>query len=323
MAVVARPESPPRRRGPVRRLARGLWRPTPDGLRRSAVATLAGLWVVVASGAFVRLSGSGFGCEQNWPRCGGSLGQGQATAWIEFANRFVAGGGSLLVAATLLVAWRLPRAQRPSGARALALGMAVLILAEVALGALTVRFHLAPEIVGAHFLLSMLIVALATVLAVRLVLDARADGVPAPPVHPALPRLAGLAAALAVPVLVAGVVTTAAGPHSGSDGVVAPRIGDLAEAVRLHAAVVYALTISTVLLAVAAWRTRAPRPVRLASLAILALIAAQIALGVTQYHLELPRAMVLAHVALAQTIWITLVATVVLTRRAASAPRGG
>ncbi len=42
---------------------------TPERFRRLALAELLGLFVIVATGAIVRLTASGLGCD-NWPRCG-------------------------------------------------------------------------------------------------------------------------------------------------------------------------------------------------------------------------------------------------------------
>ena len=66
-----------------------------------ALASVAALGLVVTSGAFVRLTGSGLGCE-NWPRCGDTpFPAKDFHAMVEFGNRVVALVG--IVAA--LVTW--------------------------------------------------------------------------------------------------------------------------------------------------------------------------------------------------------------------------
>ncbi|MBV9364045.1 MAG: COX15/CtaA family protein, partial [Solirubrobacterales bacterium] len=44
---------------------------TPAQYRRVAYITLASLTIIVLTGAAVRLTDSGLGCE-NWPKCGGT-----------------------------------------------------------------------------------------------------------------------------------------------------------------------------------------------------------------------------------------------------------
>ena len=52
-------------------------------------AALAALFLIVVSGATVRLTGSGLGCD-NWPRCGSSfLPEKNFHALVEYGNRGV------------------------------------------------------------------------------------------------------------------------------------------------------------------------------------------------------------------------------------------
>ena len=67
-----------------------------------SLLTCAALFLVVTSGAFVRLTGSGLGCE-NWPRCGDKPYPEQGFhAFVEFGNRMVALAGIILTLVTLL-----------------------------------------------------------------------------------------------------------------------------------------------------------------------------------------------------------------------------
>ncbi|HEY5872952.1 MAG TPA: COX15/CtaA family protein, partial [Gaiellaceae bacterium] len=68
---------------------------------RIALASCIALFVVITSGAFVRLTGSGLGCE-NWPSCGDKPYPEQGFhAFVEFGNRMVALVGIVLT----LAAW--------------------------------------------------------------------------------------------------------------------------------------------------------------------------------------------------------------------------
>jgi heme a synthase len=59
--------------------------------RTLALATLALLWLIVATGAAVRLTASGLGCE-SWPGCseGNPFPARDHHAFVEFGNRVVA-----------------------------------------------------------------------------------------------------------------------------------------------------------------------------------------------------------------------------------------
>jgi cytochrome c oxidase assembly protein subunit 15 len=89
----------------------------PARLRRLALASLALLYLVVTTGALVRLTGSGLGCE-NWPRCGSApfpTTEVDVHAAIEFGNRVVAFFAVIATLVTWLVATRtrsLPRFAR-------------------------------------------------------------------------------------------------------------------------------------------------------------------------------------------------------------------
>src|SRR5690242_18929753 len=59
-----------------------------NALRRLALATAIGTYLLIVVGAIVRSTGSGLGCP-DWPLCnGGFVPPPQITAWIEFSHRF-------------------------------------------------------------------------------------------------------------------------------------------------------------------------------------------------------------------------------------------
>ena len=65
---------------------------TPARFRALAFAAAAALYVIVSTGATVRLTGSGLGCE-HWPGCqpGNPFPEKGYHSYIEFGNRMVAG----------------------------------------------------------------------------------------------------------------------------------------------------------------------------------------------------------------------------------------
>jgi cytochrome c oxidase assembly protein subunit 15 len=164
------------------------------------------------------------------------------------------------------------------------------IPAQALLGGVTVLTGLNPWTVAAHFLLSMVLVGVATTLWLR----SREPGV-GPPLlrRPFVLLVAGIAAVTAV-VLVIGTVVTGSGPHSGDPK--AGRTGFDPELVsQLHADVVFLLLGLTVALLVALYAIDSPGRVRRAARDLLIVQLAQGLVGYVQYFTDLPIALVLVH----------------------------
>ena len=302
---------------------------TPSRFRLLATASLAVLFAVVTSGAFVRLTGSGLGCE-NWPRCGDApFPQQGYHAFVEFGNRVIAAIGIVLT----LVTWLAARRTRglPRLAVLAALGAFLGAFAQIPLGGITVIFDLHPLLVMSHFLLALCVVALAVVTVVE---AWSLDGGRGEPLGPRWLRLVvvwvGLPACAAL--VVTGAVATASGPHPGSDDQV-ERLGlGIVDTVYWHVRV--AAVVGIGVLVVGAYllrlRRRAPGVVGVWA-ALLTVLVAQAILGEVQYRNALPWGLVLAHVFLAATIWtLSVTLAYVLSRppavllavsRPASTPR--
>lgn len=275
---------------------------TPSGYAVLALVALALLWVIVPSGAVVRLTASGLGCP-DWPLCEGRV--VPATAGhqaIEYTNRLLSAVVGAVALLTWLVARRMPGA--PAAVRRLSAGLAASAVCQVPLGAITVASGLHPLAVGSHFLLSMVALAFATLLAIRAIdwRDGRQRRWQA--------RRGVLAAAVALAagvVLVTGVVVTAAGPHSGDDDVI-DRFGDLVLAAEIHVKAAFAFTVLAVVLV--AWVVReggVDRLTRRLALAAVPLVALQIGLGEYQYRNGLPWEVVAVHVSTAAVVWAVIV----------------
>ena len=286
---------------------------SPETFRRVAYAALVALFLIVVSGATVRLTGSGLGCE-NWPRCGDTfLPPKDYHAVVEFGNRVVgfAVGITTLVAAG--AAFRVPRLPRRLLWSAVALPFSV--LAQGILGGITVIFELHPLIVMGHFLLSLVAIALALVVALGARDHARGPSAEQP-LGASWLVLALVPSALAL--VVSGTLVTAAGPHSGGEDI--QRFGGLVEALHIHigATAVFGIAFLSLLAMLFLERRRARAELLLAG-GILALLLAQMAVGETQWRQGLPWGLVLVHVTLATAVWavvVTLATRVVLRGRA-------
>jgi cytochrome c oxidase assembly protein subunit 15 len=273
--------------------------------------------VVVTSGAFVRLTGSGLGCE-NWPRCGDAPYPEEGFhAFVEFGNRVVAAIGILFALATWLAARK--TLGLPRHVRAGALGVFLGGLAQIPLGGVTVILDLHPLAVMAHFLLALAVVALAVVVVVEAWSHEEGFG---PPVGSAAIRKAvvwfGLP--LCAALVVTGAVATASGPHPGaSDDVERLGLG-IEETVYWHVRVAAVFGICVLVLGAVLLRRRREAPgVVLVWAALLAALVAQAIVGEVQYRNALPWGLVLVHVVLAAAIWTLFVAlSLVLARPPAS-----
>jgi protoheme IX farnesyltransferase len=104
---------------------------------------------LIVLGGITRVSGSGLGCEDDWPLCQGKPYPPLNTlAIIEYMHRTVAATIGFLVLATLIGTLLVAGTSRRS--RILALSSLVLVIVQALLGAVTVWRELPPEIVTAH-----------------------------------------------------------------------------------------------------------------------------------------------------------------------------
>jgi cytochrome c oxidase assembly protein subunit 15 len=278
--------------------------------RKLALASAISLYVIIESGATVRLTGSGLGCE-GWPGCspGAVFPEQSYHSFIEFGNRVVSVFPILLSLATAICSHfvrGLPRWLRTT-AWAAALGT----LAQAPLGLITVRLDLDPIAVMSHFLLAIVVLAASVVVAVEAWRVDRGAGEPFVPRRVA--QLGLLFTALTLVVVVTGTFVTASGPHAGDPDVV-DRLGDIERAIWVH---VRATAVFGVLLLglVLYLRLHAPLVVRRVAYLLLALAVTQAAVGELQWRNALPWWLVLVHVALAAGIWATTVWLVTLLWR--------
>jgi len=282
---------------------------SPAGFRRLAWWTAGCLVLIVATGATVRLTGSGLGCP-HWPTCNSThaLPKGYHSD-IEFSNRVVSALTIVSTLALVVGAWRTPGLSRAG--RRLATAVFAGTLAQAPLGAVTVYYDLDPYLVISHLLLSLTVLGLGTLTLLEAQRLERGSG----SALPALARAGGATLLAAVAVLVVtGTLSTAAGRFPGSSGTtVVPRLGTFHSAVWLHVRAVAAFGI--VFLALAAWawaqRTRWPWLVR-GCAGALAILLVQMAIGEVQYRRygTVPWWVVVVHVAAAALLFGWTVALV-------------
>jgi heme a synthase len=262
---------------------------------RLALANAVANGAIVVTGGAVRLTGSGLGCP-TWPRCTSEsfvatpelAGHGV----IEFGNRLLTFVLAAVAIATVVAVWRSGRRDL----RPLAVLTFLGIPAQALLGGVTVLTGLDPWTVAAHFLLSIVLIALATVLWLR----SREPGVGRPLLRRPLALLVAGTAAVTGVVLVLGTLVTGSGPHSGDvdahDVPTGDRMGYDVELIsQLHADAVFLLVGLTVALLVSLYATDAPGRVKRAARDLLVVQLAQGVVGYVQYFTDLPIALVLLH----------------------------
>jgi heme a synthase len=279
----------------------------PRTFLKLSISSVAALYLIVVTGSLVRLTGSGLGCE-SWPGCeeGNFFPASDAHGAIEFGNRAV---GIVPISLSLLV-WLASRrtAGLPVWATRLAGAVALGTIAQAPLGLVTITSGLHPLLVLSHFLLALLVLGGAVVVAVE------AWGNAAGRAGVALPRevrrLGAVVAAACLGLVVSGAFTTAAGPHPGDSSEV-ERLGTLEELLWVHVRVTAVFGCAFLLLLgyLFARRQQWDRLFR-ASLAVLGLVLVQMSVGELQYRLELPWGIVAVHVALAAGVWGAVVALV-------------
>jgi len=278
---------------------------TIPAFRWFALASFVSMILIVLTGAAVRLTGSGLGCP-DWPTCFRHqlVGPMSFHSTIEYTNRVVT---ILLIAVTIVTfiaaALREPRRRDLLVLSGLLIGG---VVADAVLGAFVVYSKLNPWLVSLHLLLSLSMVVVGAVLYHRSKYlygpGARAD------VRD--PHFRLIARLLWIPfaaVLIAGTVTTGAGPHAGaSQGqLVARRLPiALIDATWIHsaAAVLFIGLVSGMLVAI--WRADVPAALRLGVRRLVVISLVQAAIGLTQYLTHLPAALVELHVAGAVSLTI-------------------
>ncbi|MGB7587424.1 MAG: COX15/CtaA family protein [Solirubrobacterales bacterium] len=289
---------------------------TPQLYARVTLLALGALSLIVLTGAAVRLTGSGLGCP-DWPKCYGQTVPPLNThAVIEYGNRVFTGIVGIAVIAASVLAWF----RRPFRWH-LALFGAMLplgVLCQAILGALVVKFHLAPGLVMSHFMLSMLLLDAAFALAWCSRYEPWER-------RRSTDRLGVWAVRCLIPfgqlTILAGTVATASGPHAGAHrGQLVHRFtfegtGTLEWVVQRHALIATAFGLATVatwlLLRRPGGDRRALRPLTV----VIGLLALQGVLGGVQWALKLPSELVWLHVAVATVTWLAMLWTVATAGR--------
>ena len=281
--------------------------------RRTLVANLIAQTGIVLTGATVRLTASGLGCP-TWPECvEGSITptSDQTEAfhkYIEFGNRLLTFVLLIVALASIFAVFKYNRARINSGLNKrrsltlLALGVLAGIFVQAILGGITVLTGLNPLTVAAHFMVSIGLITLATILLVK------AKEPNDVPIHLQVAKPINIGMTihiwLALLVIAIGTLVTGSGPHAGdTDEIV--RLGfEFRNITTVHAALVWLFVGLTSGLLFSLLATSAPKNAIKGAWVVLGVCIAQGVIGYVQFFNGLPWGLVAIHVLGACVLWI-------------------
>lgn len=273
---------------------------SPARYRKITGMALWALGFIVITGTAVRLTESGLGCS-DWPTCEEDqlIADFSLHPMIEFVNRVITGVVSIAVMAAVLGAFY--RKPRRNDLTWLSVAMVAGVVGQIILGRFVVLSDLNPWLVLNHFLLSMVLVAIATIV------HARAGYDPVPPSRPGRNYrwpILGLTSAA----IIAGTLVTGAGPHTGSyDGDAIERLPlDVPDIARVHGGIVIALVLTIVATMWHLKRIDAPDAEQWRARLVLVSLVLQATIGYVQYFTGVPVLLVGFHILGATLTWIAV-----------------
>jgi heme a synthase len=141
-------------------------------IRRLSIAALVVACTHLVFGAIVRISGSGMGCGNNWPKCYGYWFPpfNRPDLIVEVSHRYLASILTFTVVSMALVAFmkrETPGVGGKGGVLRSATGAVAAVLSAAVLGGVTVKMGNAPWATVAHWLVAMTLLAMVAMTAIR------------------------------------------------------------------------------------------------------------------------------------------------------------
>jgi len=276
--------------------------------RVTAIAAVITQGGIAVTGSVVRVTDSGLGCP-TWPQCfpGSLVPQPHPEVaavhqWIEFGNRLLVGLVGVVALACLVVALLVrPRRRRLV---LLAATMPLGVVAQAVLGGITVLTGLAWWTVSVHFLVSMMLVWLATLLVAAFT---ESDAPPRWHLPGPLRGLLRTVTTVLAALLIAGTLVTSAGPHAGNAAT--PRLAAGVPAMaQLHADLLVGFLGLLTGLGFALGAVGVPARVWRRYTVLVCVVLAQGTLGVVQYLTGVPEVLVSLHVLGAASVVVAMAA---------------
>ena len=135
-----------------------------SSLRKLSLAALIVAFAQIVFGAIVRITGSGMGCGDHWPKCAGAWfpPHDRIDLIIEITHRYLALALSLIILALVIAAFMRRRDSGVGGKGGVlrpAIIAGVLVVTAALLGAVTVKLALNPFVIAAHLTIAMSLLA--------------------------------------------------------------------------------------------------------------------------------------------------------------------
>ena len=299
--------------------------------RRLAYLALFLAYAQIVFGAVVRITDSGMGCGDHWPKCNGLWFPplDNTELIIEITHRWIAAG--LLIAILALVGAAYAQRDEPGvagrgGVLRVASAAAVLWLAPAILGAITVWLELPPLVVVVHLALAM------GLLGVLVIAVIRAGGFGSASLGPGTVAPRAARAALAAAVL-AFVVVTLGGFTANVPGA-APACqgfplcngrliteGAVQTIHWTHRVLAFLFTLHVIGMTIAA-RKRGSLAMQRATTTLLGIVLAQIVLAAILVSTYLPKSLQSAHQAVGTLVWLAAIVVAAVGAKGAEGAEG-
>jgi len=296
-------------------------------LRRLAYATLTLAVIHIVFGAIVRISGSGMGCGDNWPKCYGHWFPpvDQPTLIIEWTHRLIAALLITTITALAIVAWTKREAPGVGGERGVARATAfaaVVVVVTALFGAITVWLGNVWYATLGHWALAATLLAGLTVTVIRAGGFGGARARQETGTVKASRGAAGAAALALLIILFGGLTATFPGANVACQGfplcsgALIPSL-PTQHVQMTHRLLAYLLFLHVLGMALSfAKRGEAPVVVRTARIA-LGLVVLQVLVAAAMVEMHLPAPLRSLHQGIGVFLWVTLFALAYLARLAA------
>jgi cytochrome c oxidase assembly protein subunit 15 len=295
--------------------------------RKLSYVALTLAYIQIVFGAIVRITGSGLGCGEHWPKCQGRWFPplDRPDLIIEITHRYVAAALVLTIIALIVAAYRSRQETGVGGKDGVlrsAILAAIFVVAVALLGAATVKLALPPYIIVVHLTGAMAVLAALANTAIRAGGFGANEDLSA--TAPKTYRAAGAAVALAFLVLVLGALTAnLPGAAIACQGFPWCRLGMLptgnAHIQITHRVLAFLLLFHVMGITIGVMKRGAPRPIARATWSAFALIVLQIFIAAGLVESGLPRWMQSMHQAVGTLVWISIFILAMLTRKGALA----
>lgn len=274
----------------------------------------------IVFGAVVRITGSGMGCGDHWPKCEGRFFPplDRADLVIEVTHRYIALALSVVVVSLLVSAIARHRSGGPDLRKSAAFATG-LVIAAALLGAATVKLILSPLVVVAHLTLAMALLATLAWFTVSAGGFAAAKQASRTPATARTRRSSTALAAIVLVIVVLGALTAnvpaAAGSCAGFPHCREIFAGGVPLWLHLtHRILAFAVLGHVVGVFVGARRRGESRVIRRGALLALILIVAQVLLAAAMVEMRFPPVLRSAHQALGSLIWLAVLTLALLAR---------